>query len=225
MKKRNREIQIFSLSALDLFCGAMGAFMLLALIALPYYKKNLPLQREISELRAKVENLTSVTQQLQNALQQSQDALQQAQQRVAQLQDELAQTFLVVVIAWETKADIDLHVYTPRGSHYSYESHNRRRNTSEQRPHFPAEDAELSMDMRVGGAEVWQMIKAEHGKYTIALRNFNNRGSATPTTVQGLVLYKNGSRRFTKELPQMSEDKPVLTVTIADDGAVGIDNQ
>lgn len=37
MKSRNREISIFSMSALDLFASAMGAFMLLALVYLVFF--------------------------------------------------------------------------------------------------------------------------------------------------------------------------------------------
>ncbi len=37
MKARNREINIFSMSALDLFASAMGAFMLLALVYLVFF--------------------------------------------------------------------------------------------------------------------------------------------------------------------------------------------
>ena len=37
MKKRSREINVFSMSALDLFASAMGAFMLLALVYLVFF--------------------------------------------------------------------------------------------------------------------------------------------------------------------------------------------
>jgi hypothetical protein len=37
MKIRNREINIFSMSALDLFASGMGAFILLAVISLPFF--------------------------------------------------------------------------------------------------------------------------------------------------------------------------------------------
>ncbi|MYM64772.1 VWA domain-containing protein [Pseudomaricurvus sp. HS19] len=37
MKLKNREINIFSMSALDLFASGMGAFILLAVIALPFF--------------------------------------------------------------------------------------------------------------------------------------------------------------------------------------------
>ena len=37
MKSRNRELNIFSMSALDLFASAMGAFILIAFVLLPYF--------------------------------------------------------------------------------------------------------------------------------------------------------------------------------------------
>ncbi|MGI9346915.1 MAG: VWA domain-containing protein [Gammaproteobacteria bacterium] len=42
MKRRRKGLEIFSMSALDLFAAAMGAFVLIAVIALPYYKKEIP---------------------------------------------------------------------------------------------------------------------------------------------------------------------------------------
>lgn len=37
MRRRNREISIFSMSALDLFASALGAFILLAIVIFPYF--------------------------------------------------------------------------------------------------------------------------------------------------------------------------------------------
>lgn len=37
MKRRNREINIFSISALDLFASALGAFLLITVVLLPYF--------------------------------------------------------------------------------------------------------------------------------------------------------------------------------------------
>ncbi|MCP3975928.1 MAG: VWA domain-containing protein, partial [bacterium] len=39
VSRRNRELNVFSLSALDLFAGAMGAFILIAVVLFPYYLK------------------------------------------------------------------------------------------------------------------------------------------------------------------------------------------
>ena len=55
MKKRSREISIFSMATLDLFASALGAFMLITVVLLPFFP-NLNLSgREEAELeRAKV---------------------------------------------------------------------------------------------------------------------------------------------------------------------------
>ena len=37
MKRRNREVSIFSMSALDLFASALGAFILIAIVMFPYF--------------------------------------------------------------------------------------------------------------------------------------------------------------------------------------------
>ena len=41
MKKRPRDIEIFSLSSIDLFAAAMGAFALLTIVLMPYYQKEI----------------------------------------------------------------------------------------------------------------------------------------------------------------------------------------
>ena len=42
MLRRNREIVIFNLSAIDLFCSGMGAVMVLMVLLMPYYGKTDP---------------------------------------------------------------------------------------------------------------------------------------------------------------------------------------
>ncbi|MCB1103080.1 MAG: hypothetical protein KDL10_11990, partial [Kiritimatiellae bacterium] len=42
MLRRNREIVIFNLSAIDLFCSGMGAVMVLMVLLMPYYRKKSP---------------------------------------------------------------------------------------------------------------------------------------------------------------------------------------
>ena len=41
MRKKSREITVFSLSALDLFCSAMGVFMILCLVLFPHHKQQM----------------------------------------------------------------------------------------------------------------------------------------------------------------------------------------
>jgi hypothetical protein len=50
MTRRNRDIEIFTLSALDLFASAMGVFVLLSVMMLPFYFKGKDFETEIGEL-------------------------------------------------------------------------------------------------------------------------------------------------------------------------------
>jgi hypothetical protein len=47
MLRRNREIVIFNLSAIDLFCSGMGAVMVLMVLLMPYYRKQVPIPPEV----------------------------------------------------------------------------------------------------------------------------------------------------------------------------------
>ncbi|MEI9926529.1 MAG: hypothetical protein WDN44_00875 [Sphingomonas sp.] len=51
MKIRSREINIISMSALDMFCAALGAFMFLALLSMPFAPNLGPEAKEIEKLR------------------------------------------------------------------------------------------------------------------------------------------------------------------------------
>ena len=90
MKIRSREINIFSMSALDLFASALGAFMILTVAALPFF----PNTGDSPELVAEVaETLSQTQQELEQAqaeLAQSRSELSQAQQEASSLSSELA---------------------------------------------------------------------------------------------------------------------------------------
>ena len=55
MKLRNREVNVFSMSALDLFASAMGAFMFLAIIALPFFPNTGDSPERIAEIKEELE--------------------------------------------------------------------------------------------------------------------------------------------------------------------------
>ena len=55
MKRRGREINIFSMSALDLFASGMGAFILLAVMALPFFLNTGDFLERIETVKAELE--------------------------------------------------------------------------------------------------------------------------------------------------------------------------
>ena len=55
MKKRSREINIFSMSALDLFASAMGAFILITIVLFPFFPNMGDSSERIAEEKARLE--------------------------------------------------------------------------------------------------------------------------------------------------------------------------
>ncbi len=103
MKGRNREVNIFNMSLLDILCGALGAFCFMMLVLFPYYKPShlsaedrqsyqnaQQMQQKLQQLEAEMQQQGSrPTQQL---MQQAQQALGQARQQLAQTQQQLDRT-------------------------------------------------------------------------------------------------------------------------------------
>lgn len=55
MKKRSREFNIFSMSALDLFASALGAFILITVILFPYFPNTGDSPERVAEVRAEMQ--------------------------------------------------------------------------------------------------------------------------------------------------------------------------
>jgi len=201
MHRPNRNIEIFSLSVLDLFSAAMGAFIAMFVILLPYYQKVSTANEQAAALARNVAALTATSRQAQQNLATCQiaadrdrqslardvtscnQAFQQQSEAMAALQVKANSTFLVVVIDWPTQVyDIDLHVIDPQGREFDY---NRRTIAGSQ--------ASLSYDNTTGpGIEMWQDPGVMPGTYCVAYILFSGSNPA-PVTVKGKVFYRSGA--------------------------------
>ncbi len=83
MKSRSRELNIFSMSALDLFASAMGAFILIAFVLFPYFPNTGDSAERVAEVRAQLERV-------QNELQAARGQLNACESRNQQVQAALA---------------------------------------------------------------------------------------------------------------------------------------
>jgi len=232
MKKRGRDINIFSMSALDLFASALGAFILLGVLLLPYFPNTGDSPERIADLRAQLQQqatenmrLAEQVEQLQEQLQQSQTQvaqlerqaaradeleaqLQQSQARLQQTQDALRaaqrKKYLLVVISWNSQDDVDLHVTDPAGREFYYE-----------RKSFPGTPAKLEEDnVRGPGNEIWLHPEVAPGDYKIHYKLFNRRTRLAQ--VRGLILYPNGRQEIpTRRLARQNE-KPLIAVIRVD---------
>lgn len=174
MRRPNRNIEIFSISALDLFASALGAFILVAIILFPYYLKDQDASAKQAATQAELveaqRQAAAALEAKQAALEQSQAALAREQARTATLQAALdnsrtqqQKAFLVVGMRWTTPgADIDLHVTDPAGHEFYWFKNNSNRRD------YPGSTAELSYDMTSGPAvELWQDGAAAPGQYIV----------------------------------------------------------
>ena len=82
MKFRNREISVFSISALDLFASALGAFILIAIVLMPYF---LGVDRqEVAQLRQAVTQAQAVETAIRERLQQAEAREAEARRRMGE---------------------------------------------------------------------------------------------------------------------------------------------
>lgn len=106
MKPRNREVNIFNMSLLDILCGALGAFCFMMLVLFPYWKpgganaeqmqqSNEQMQQELERLKQQLQNTPGGAQaaqqieQLQQQMQQQQGQMNQMSQQLQEAQQQL----------------------------------------------------------------------------------------------------------------------------------------
>ena len=117
MKKRSREINIFSMSTLDLFASALGAFMLITIVMLPFFPNLNISGREEAELRqAKIKleqtkaELEQVKAELQQAEAKSERERAKLDQQTAKLKREKAQLERSMAKVPQTKIQLEKQV-------------------------------------------------------------------------------------------------------------------
>ena len=229
MKPRNREINIFNLSMLDVISGAMGAFLIIMVILLPYYKKEtIDYQRELQQSRTAEEAARKAVKAAETAQRAAEETARKAVESVRAAQAEaeqnrqraeasaqqLAKTFLLVHIQWNTKfQDVDLHVIDPTGAEFYYEHKT-----------HPGRPGVLSVDSQFGpGNEVWSISSAPPGDYRIYAILFNPRDVNDTPTITGSVIHRDGSTALPPtQLPTKGLKSLVATVTVSADGRVSI---
>jgi hypothetical protein len=230
LRRPNRHIDIVSMSALDLFASALGAFIMVAIILFPYYLNDREtddrLAKAGSQLAETERKLAGALAQL-NALQapsgtapKAQDPVEiaQLQRRSEMCEAEMSRPFLAVGITWATPdADIDLHVTDPEGHEFYFFRNN------ENRRDFPDSAAELSYDMTTGPAvELWQNPSASPGEYSIDYVA-NSIPVGYDVEVRGSVFERRGKRELPRRILRRSQERVHAgTITVGSDGSVAL---
>ena len=89
MRARSRDINIFSMSALDLFASALGAFILIAVMLFPYFPNTGDSEVRVAEVQAQLEQVQSELEQEQAEHAATQQALSQCEEDKQACESEL----------------------------------------------------------------------------------------------------------------------------------------
>jgi hypothetical protein len=226
MRRPSRNIEIFSMSVLDMFASALGAFIMITIILFPFYNKQQLLERSEEtaqgvdrELQLAIERLRSEeeTSSKQKSVIATKAKVETESKECKRKSDDcqvtLARKFLVVQIQWRERSNVNLMIVDPDNNRFAPDKHNR------SRQHFPASEAQLSIDMPSGpGIEIWQHPATKAGDYKVIYRATNMN---TPSVkVEGWYIHRNTGR---VKLPDRTVtaadvDVPVITLSISQSG-------
>lgn len=232
--KKNREINVFSTSAIDLFASSMGVFILLMIITIPYYTKTetkKPVVEEkpkvekavekIPDLRAKVKELEAMTQKQKTEIVKKQEIVGKQKIEIEELKKRIStphptaqKNFLVVIVKWTTnRHDLDLAVTTPDKLTYNFKNKS-----------YKDKSGLFSLDSRTGpGAEVFQTPEAQVGDYQVTYNFYNSYGNDEPMKAQGTVLTTKGSFELPVANMDLKEHRSVsFKFRLTSDGEVKI---
>ena len=217
MQRKLRDTTIFSLSALDLFCSAMGVFMVLCFIVFPYYQNDTPTPPAPAPAPAPAPVPAP--------------APAPAPRPVVQKE---VIAGLTIALKWEitlsdggtvSMNDVDLHVDAPKPGggrlHYYYK-----------KPKFSCSPAQLVTDSMNGGNEVWVHPSATPGEYKVSYLFYSFHGGRVldgrQIVLKLIVMYGDGkTKNFAKTLPypfrvDTEKQYPWLKINVKGDGDISI---
>ena len=88
MRSKLRNLGVFSLSAIDLFASAMGAFIIITIILMPDYQKEVRLEGHLNYIESLAGQTNALLNESEKGIQSTFDALTSAQSRQMELQAE-----------------------------------------------------------------------------------------------------------------------------------------
>ena len=222
MRAKNREFNILNMSFLDVICGAMGAFLIVMVILMPYYKKEAQdflqsignLKQELAESSQRLEETETELDRAEKRIRELEQELQKSQSQNSALQrsvDEVRKrrdTPLLVGLKWASRlVDLDLYLVQPSGHAVGYACKKRGL-------------TELVFDYRKGGegAEVVISTKARPGRWKICVHLYKG----VSETIQELKIRASD---FSKDLSFISIRgkktlKKIAELTVTETGVI-----
>lgn len=160
MRRKSTELNIFSMSALDLFASALGAFILIVLILLPYYKKENSTVPPVSKICPEPAPACPVC------------PTPRPVEKCPPIPEpsvKFADNLLVVEMSWYEKGDVDLYVTTPDGKYHWDNEY-----ISGKPGRFTVDHLHGRKDGKPA-IEVWKAFKPSQGVYKVCF-NYLRKG-------------------------------------------------
>ena len=195
MRRNSRELNIFSMSALDLFASSLGAFILITLVLMPFYlREEGPVEEPVPIECPIPEPVPTPVCPICPAPEPTPACpicpapeptpipvcpVCPAPEPVPACPVpeptppaviEVADNLLVVQMEWSRLSDVDLHVHTPDGEFYF----GRRR--------IPGSPGRITLDNTRGGSnsmEIWKAHLPTPGRYRVCARLFSGREASS----------------------------------------------
>jgi hypothetical protein len=173
MRRRNREVNIFNMSLLDILCGALGAFCFMMLALFPSY------------LTAQAggggedERVKQAEQRADEAERKADEAEKKADQAKKD------QSLVYFNIRWDNADDVDLWVKGPTGAIYSVakDAADKKTGTIADRQHGPAGEGLWSADVQYPNT-AWEVSAELHSQ----------ENAGTPVLVRGYATTRSTTR-------------------------------
>lgn len=243
LRRNKNNLTIFSMSALDLFASALGAFIVITLMLMPYYlQTDHTMRLEIQQLEQKL----AATQQQLDACSGERDACGESleqqlserskQQLKLQLSDKALQQCLpkqLQCLAEQKTCQVELRqcqqqlqqTFLAIIIQWSSKDHDIDLHVIDpagaeffySQKTVAGRPGELSADTTNGpGVEVWEIPVAGPGKYHVYYKYYADHGNTTAATVSGGYYHRDGHKAFTDVELRSVNEKPlvgVITVT------------
>ena len=201
MKRRNREVSIFSMSALDLFASALGAFILIAIVMFPYFPNTgtadqRDLDAALERLQAEEEDneaLQDVLREIREELERRLEAVRAAAEReIAEARQDAAEARQGAAEARRRLDDAEREIAEAR-----QDAAEARQDAAEARRRlddveFPHIDLVIALDVTASMGDQIEGLKAEIDELAAILQRL------APSVGMGIVAF--GDREWTRPL-------------------------
>lgn len=233
MRARNREVNIFNMSLLDILCGALGAFCFMMLVLFPYWKpvgkraedfekQAQQAEAEIASIRAKLRKLGAgdaaelekSLNRLESQMKQQQGQLRKLQQEAQDNDKQMSQMRMrepmLVAMSWDSpQQDLDLYVRSLATS----TSGTTMPPVDPEKRQWQFFSGDIAIDFPRGpSTETWQIRDVPlHSGFEVYYKFRSEDGSAQPARITNAYILNRG--KFIR-LPRLSLKSPKTAIKV-----------